>query len=44
MTTEDFLRNNRGIDDGADLPADFMTRLYERIVGNEIKVRLDRAE
>jgi brefeldin A-inhibited guanine nucleotide-exchange protein len=38
MSPEDFLKNNRGINDGADLPADFMRALYDRIVNNEIKV------
>jgi hypothetical protein len=39
MSCEGFLKNNRGINDGADLPPDFMRALYERIVHNEIKVR-----
>lgn len=39
MSPEDFLKNNRGINDGSDLPADFMRALYDRIVNNEIKVR-----
>ncbi len=34
MTCEGFLKNNRGINDGADLPADFMRALYDRIVTN----------
>lgn len=38
MSAEDFLKNNRGINDGQDLPADFMRSLYARIVNNEIKV------
>lgn len=38
MSAEDFLKNNRGINDGQDLPADFMRSLYDRIVSNEIKV------
>jgi hypothetical protein len=40
MTAEDFLKNNRGINDGQDLPADFMRSLYDRIVSNEIQVHL----
>lgn len=39
MSVEDFLKNNRGINDGSDLPPDFMRALYDRIVHNEIKVR-----
>jgi hypothetical protein len=42
MSTEDFLKNNRGINDGQDLPAEFMRSLYERIVSNEIQVRCNR--
>lgn len=30
MTCEGFIKNNRGINDGADLPPDFMKALYER--------------
>jgi hypothetical protein len=30
MTVEGFIRNNRGINDGADLPEDFMRALYDR--------------
>ena len=39
MSAEDFLKNNRGINDGADLAPEFMRSLYERIVCNEIQVR-----
>jgi hypothetical protein len=38
MSVEGFLKNNRGINDGADLDPDFMRALYDRIVSNEIKV------
>ena len=37
---QDFLRNNRGIDDGADLQEDYMSDLYDRIVNNEIKMKV----
>lgn len=40
-TQEGFLRNNRGINDGADLPEEFMTALYDRIAGSEIKMKDD---
>lgn len=44
MTKADFLRNNRGINDGGDLAADFMESLYDRIINNEIKMKdLDSA-
>lgn len=41
MSKAEFLRNNRGIDDGADIPEDFMSALYDRIVLNEIKMKDD---
>ena len=37
---QDFLRNNRGINDGGDLPIEFMEDIYERIVNNEIKMKV----
>lgn len=42
MSADDFLKNNRGINDGQDLPAEFMRSLYDRIVNNEIKVSVGR--
>ncbi|KAL3151968.1 hypothetical protein ABBQ32_001092 [Trebouxia sp. C0010 RCD-2024] len=39
MSQQDFLRNNRGINDGGDLPEDYMSSLYERIQTNEIKMK-----
>ncbi|KAG7635153.1 Sec7 C-terminal [Arabidopsis suecica] len=41
MSADDFIRNNRGIDDGKDLPADYMRSLYERITKHEIKMKED---
>ncbi|GAX80611.1 hypothetical protein CEUSTIGMA_g8046.t1 [Chlamydomonas eustigma] len=41
MSKEAFLKNNRGINDGQDLPEDFMAALYDRIVNNEIKMKDD---
>ncbi|GAB4844373.1 Brefeldin A-inhibited guanine nucleotide-exchange protein 2 [Ancistrocladus abbreviatus] len=41
MSAEDFIRNNRGIDDGKDLPEEYMRSLYERITKNEIKMKED---
>lgn len=43
MSPDDFIRNNRGIDDGKDLPEDYMRSLYERISRNEIKMKDDLA-
>lgn len=39
MSAEDFIRNNRGIDDGKDLPEDQLRSLFERISRNEIKMK-----
>jgi brefeldin A-resistance guanine nucleotide exchange factor 1 len=37
MTEEDFIRNNRLINGGSDLPREFLTELYHSICKNEIK-------
>ena len=31
MSKEEFIRNNRGIDDGEDLPREFLSDIYDRI-------------
>lgn len=41
MTCEDFIKNNRGINDGENLPEDFLRSLYQSISGNEIKISAD---
>lgn len=41
MSKSDFIRNNRGIDDGKDLPEDYLGSLYDHIVKNEIKMKAD---
>ena len=41
MTLEQFIRNNRGINDGADLPVEFLTNLYNEIKEDEIQVKQD---
>ncbi|KAJ8530344.1 hypothetical protein K7X08_037179 [Anisodus acutangulus] len=41
MTKADFIRNNRGINDGNDLPEDYLGALYDQIVKNEIKMKAD---
>ena len=38
MTCEDFIRNNRGINDGENLPHDFLTAVYESVAHNEIRM------
>ncbi|KAK4685511.1 brefeldin A-inhibited guanine nucleotide-exchange protein, partial [Tremellales sp. Uapishka_1] len=39
MTKAEFVRNNRGINDGKDLPEDFLFGIYDEIQGNEIKMK-----
>ncbi|XP_047334488.1 brefeldin A-inhibited guanine nucleotide-exchange protein 2-like [Impatiens glandulifera] len=39
MSAEDFIRNNRGIDDGKDLPEEYLRSLFDRISRNEIKMK-----
>ena len=41
MSKADFMRNNRGIDDGKDLPEAYLSTLYDQIVSNEIKMSAD---
>ncbi|KAL7550670.1 hypothetical protein ACHAWF_013916 [Thalassiosira exigua] len=41
MTLEQFIRNNRGINDGEDLPVQFLTSLYNEIKTEEIQVNQD---
>jgi brefeldin A-inhibited guanine nucleotide-exchange protein len=36
MTKEDFIKNNRGINDNQDLPADYLGAIYDEIGSNEI--------
>ena len=39
MTKEEFIRNNRGINDGQNLPEEFLVDIYEEIQVNEIKMK-----
>ncbi|KAI3703224.1 hypothetical protein L1987_73146 [Smallanthus sonchifolius] len=41
MSADDFIRNNRGIDNGKDLPEEYLRSLFERISKNEIKMKED---
>lgn len=41
MSKADFIRNNRGIDDGKDLPEEYLGAIYDQIVKNEIKMKAD---
>eukprot|EP00850_Spirogloea_muscicola_P003472 SM000014S00260 [mRNA] locus=s14:364320:373142:+ [translate_table: standard] len=41
MSKAEFIKNNRGIDNDKDLPEEFLSGLYDRIVRNEIKMKAD---
>lgn len=43
MSEEDFIRNNRKINGGNDLPRDFLSELYHSICENEIRMIPDQA-
>ncbi|KAJ3300349.1 guanine nucleotide exchange protein for ADP-robosylation factor, partial [Kappamyces sp. JEL0829] len=42
MTCEDFVKNNRGIDEGKDLPASLLEAIFDDIKSNEIKLKDER--
>jgi len=42
MTPEDFIKNNRGINDNADLPEDYLRGIYEDISHNEIVLNTEQ--
>ena len=42
MTKEDFIKNNRGINDNADLPDEYLIGIYEEIASNEIVLKSER--
>lgn len=39
MTKMDFVKNNRGINDGRDLPEELLSSIYEEIANNEIRMK-----
>src|SRR5579862_5754593 len=39
MTKQDFIKNNRGINDGSDLPEDYLIEIYNEIYNNEIVLK-----
>lgn len=39
MTKADFIKNNRGINDNADLPEQFLTEIFDEIDANEIRMK-----
>ncbi|KAL2262023.1 hypothetical protein VTK26DRAFT_2691 [Humicola hyalothermophila] len=42
MTKADFIKNNRGINDNADLPDEYLIGIYDDIANNEIVLRSER--
>jgi brefeldin A-inhibited guanine nucleotide-exchange protein len=39
MTKADFVKNNRGINDGEDLPEAYLHSIFDDIVSNEIRMK-----
>ena len=39
MSKEEFIRNNRGINDGTDLPEALLSAIYDEIQRNEIRMK-----
>ncbi|KAJ7228691.1 hypothetical protein GGX14DRAFT_614467, partial [Mycena pura] len=39
MTKSDFIKNNRGINDGADLPEEFLSDIFDEITTSEIRMK-----
>ncbi|EFE40257.1 hypothetical protein TRV_05013 [Trichophyton verrucosum HKI 0517] len=42
MTKDDFIKNNKGINDNADLPVEYLSGIYDEILNNEIVLRTER--
>ncbi|KAI9668898.1 MAG: guanine nucleotide exchange protein for ADP-robosylation factor [Caeruleum heppii] len=42
MTKEEFIKNNKGINDDADLPDEYLSGIYDEIVHNEIVLNAER--
>lgn len=42
MTKQDFLKNNRGIDEGRDLPVELLESIFDEIQSNEIVMKNER--
>lgn len=42
MTKEDFIKNNRGINDNADLPDEYLNGIYDEIAHDEIVLKSER--
>jgi brefeldin A-inhibited guanine nucleotide-exchange protein len=39
MTKAEFVKNNRGINDNADLPEEYLSDIFDDIVNNEIRMK-----
>jgi brefeldin A-inhibited guanine nucleotide-exchange protein len=39
MTLEDFIKNNRGINDGKDIPEPLLRAIFDDIANNELKMK-----
>jgi brefeldin A-inhibited guanine nucleotide-exchange protein len=39
MTKEDFIKNNRGINEGQDLPLEFLSGIFDNIYAEEIRMK-----
>lgn len=39
MSKDDFIKNNRGINEGQDLPPEFLTSIYDDIYAEEIRMK-----
>ncbi|KAL4892440.1 hypothetical protein BDV59DRAFT_41989 [Aspergillus ambiguus] len=44
MTKEDFIKNNRGINDNQDLPDDYLGSIFDEIASNEIVLDTEREQ
>jgi brefeldin A-inhibited guanine nucleotide-exchange protein len=44
MTKEDFIKNNRGINDNQDLPDEYLNSIYDEIAKNEIVLDSEREQ
>lgn len=42
MSKEDFIKNNRGINDNQDLPTEYLNAIYDEIASNEIVLHTER--
>lgn len=39
MTKEQYIKLNRGISEGEELPEDYLSKIYDEIAGHEIKMK-----